>query len=255
MKDFESLCLKDSHKCYNESAFISDPRNYNLSEDFIFIDQEWGSMFYKFIGKMTKNTAKQICSKFGDSVHLPVPRFQDENEFYRTHFGETNLWLDITYDAEKRYRSAFGYTLTEQIHSVSAGKLGFDKYEWMNITALNSSVSHNAVMANKGHWYAANESELFDSVCIYNIIPNEKCSKCLHKDFCRFTDRTKQKTKCICPKNMEGQFCKTNTCRSHCQNRGYCQKNDQTKEMDCFCRYPFQGRKCETSKNFQLKLV
>ena len=125
----------------------------------------------------------------------------------------------------------------------------------MNITSLDYSDSHNVVMTNMGKWSAVSGSEEFDSVCIYNILPNEKCSKCLDKEFCRFTDRKKQKTECICPKNREGQFCKTNSCRSHCQNRGYCQQNNQTEEMDCICRYPFQGKRCETSKNFQSYLA
>ena len=242
--------MKNNNICYNESDVIPDPRNYNLSEDFIFMDQEWGSMFYKYIGKMQKNTANKICSKYGDSVHLPIPRFADENEFYRIHFGETNLWLDIIYNNDTGYESASGHSFTEQVHSITGGKLRYNKYEWMDIISLNNSHSYNIVLTNKGQWLAVNETEIFDSVCIYNIIPTQKCSKCLDKDFCRYTDRTKQRIECVCPKNKEGQFCKTNSCKSHCQNRGFCQLNDRTKEIDCICRYPFQGKKCEISKKF-----
>ena len=247
--------MKDNNICYNKSDVIPDPRNYNLPEDFIFIDQEWGSMFYKYIGKMKKSTAKQICSKYGDLVHLPIPRFADENEFYRTHFGETNLWLDITYNADEGYISAFGHSFTEQVHSITAGKLKFNKYQWMNTISLNNSHLHNIILTNKGQWSPVNETEKLDSVCIYNIIPNEKCAKCLDKDFCRFTDRTKQKIECACPKNKEGQFCKKNSCKSHCQNRGFCQLNNRSTEMSCICRYPFQGKKCEFSKNFFVYLA
>ena len=207
-------------------------------------------MFYKYIGKMKKITAKQTCSKYGDSVHLPIPRFADENEFYRTHFGETNLWLDITYTPEIGYESASGHSFMEEVKTVSDGKKNFNKYEWMDNISLDNSDSHNIVMTNKGRWSAVSETEEFDSVCIYNLIPDKKCSKCLDKDFCRFTDRTKQRIECVCPKDKKGKFCKTNSCLSHCQNRGYCQLNDRTEEIDCICRYPFQGKKCETSKKF-----
>ena len=37
------------------------------------------------------------------------------------------------------------------------------------------------------------DSYMMDSVCVYNIMPDEKCSKCADADFCRFTDRTRQK--------------------------------------------------------------
>ena len=240
----------NTNVCYNESDIIPDPRNYNLSEDFIFIDQEWGSMFYKYIGKMEKLAAKKICSTYGDSVRLPIPRFADENEFYRTFFAENNLWLDITYTTETGYESASGHSFMEEVKTVSDGKKNFNKYEWMDNISLVNFDNNNIVMTNKGRWSSVSETDIFDSICIYNILPSKKCSKCLDRDFCRFTDRTKKIIECVCPKNNKGQFCKTNSCKSHCQNRGFCQLNDRTEEIDCICRYPFQGKKCETSKKF-----
>ena len=242
--------MKDYDKC--DSNFIFDPRNYNLTEDFIFIDQEWGSMFYKYIGKMEKEMAKQICSNYGDSVHLPVPRFLEEKTFYQTHFGETSLWLDIIYNADTGFQSSSGHSFTERVHTVSSGILKFNKYEWMNTSTLNISGSHNVIMTPEGQWSTVDEQDTFDSVCVYNVMPNQKCSNCADKDFCRFTDRYKQKTECVCSKNMEGKLCKNNTCKHHCHNRGFCQLNDLTLEFDCICRYPFQGKKCETSKKFLL---
>ena len=94
------------------------------------------------------------------------------------------------------------------------------------------------------------DSYMMDSVCVYNIMPDEKCSKCADADFCRFTDRTRQKTECVCPNMKEGKFCKTNRCKHNtiCKDGGLCKLNDQTKEYDCICKHPFQGKKCESSK-------
>ena len=36
---------------------------------------------------MARNDARKNCSSFGSTVHLPIPRFFEEYEFYRAHFG------------------------------------------------------------------------------------------------------------------------------------------------------------------------
>ena len=78
----------------NHDTFVPDPRKYGLPEDFIFIEHEWGSLFYKHLGKLAREDAKEECSKSGASVHLPIPRFLEENEFYRIHFGSEGLRLN-----------------------------------------------------------------------------------------------------------------------------------------------------------------
>ena len=75
-----------------ENSFTPDPRQFGLTEDFIYVEKAWGSLFYKHLGKLNKTGAKQICSQYGDSVHLPIPRFKDENDFY-TNFIDENYGL------------------------------------------------------------------------------------------------------------------------------------------------------------------
>ena len=43
------------------------------------------------------------------TVHLPVPRFYEEQEFYRTYFANEYLWLDVTYDAYEGVKSENGH--------------------------------------------------------------------------------------------------------------------------------------------------
>ena len=77
-------------KSCKQDRFVPDPRNFDLPEDFIYIENEWGSSFYKHLGNLTRKDGKLNCSSFGSSVHLPIPRFREEFEFYKAHFGYTD---------------------------------------------------------------------------------------------------------------------------------------------------------------------
>ena len=82
------ICYEeDTEECHLEDLFVPDARSFDLPEDFIFIENKWGSLFYKHLGKMPKNDAKTTCLSFGPSVHLPKPRFLEEFKFYSYHFG------------------------------------------------------------------------------------------------------------------------------------------------------------------------
>ena len=88
-KEIDIICNEDTEECGLEDIFVPDPTNFELPEDFIFIENDWGSFFYKHLGRMARNDARKNCSSFGPSVHLPIPRFIREFEFYRAHFGYT----------------------------------------------------------------------------------------------------------------------------------------------------------------------
>ena len=81
------MCNEDTEECALKDIFVPDPRHFDLPEDFIYIENEWGSLFYKHLGKMTRTEARKTCSDFGSTVHLPIPRFFEEYQFYGTHFG------------------------------------------------------------------------------------------------------------------------------------------------------------------------
>ena len=236
-----------------ESNNYMDPRNYNLTEDFIYIDQEWGSMFYKHIGKMNKTMAKQECLKYGDSVHLPVPRFADENKFYQKHFGNTSLWLDISYDADNGgVKSVAGHLFTDRFRTVT-GMMNINKYKWMNTINTNTITDvREAIITNSGEWKFLEENEFHDSVCVYNILPDESCRKCPDMEFCRFKDKKKHTTECVCSNMKYGRLCLMNSCKKYCRNSKFCEMNDQTKQVNCACQYPLQGPDCNISKFLNL---
>ena len=174
-----------------------DPRYYNLTEDFIFIDEEWGSLFYKYIGEMNKSEAEETCSNFGTSVHLPLPRFSDEYEFYRNHFGDKNLWLDLTYNNNT------GGFQTSSGHSF----MNFNEYGWMNFNLTTKSIKRGVTMTKNGQWLSTENSDRFHSVCVFNIPPSRNCIQCLDKEFCRFKDNKRQQIQCVCPTKAE-HLCK-----------------------------------------------
>ena len=86
-KDIDVICNANTEESCNQDRFVPDPSNFDLPQGFIYIENEWGSLFYKHLGKMTKNDAKTNCSSFGSTVHLPIPRFLEEFGFYISHFG------------------------------------------------------------------------------------------------------------------------------------------------------------------------
>ena len=252
--------MTDKNECQIKENFghrMTDPRQYNLTQDFIFIDQEFGSFFYKYIGKMNKLTAKKECSKFGNSVHLPIPRFAEENTFYQKHFGKKSFWLDISYQDSDSLKSAFGHSFTYQMR-ISTGPQGgtrwefkdFNKYKWMKFNATKKFDNHEVIMTKTGQWMLIDENESIDSICVYNILPHQNCLTCTDKDFCRFNDKAKQTTECVCPDMKDGDFCEINICQTHCQNNGYCEYNDKTKAIDCLCEFPFYGEKCENKSEY-----
>ena len=279
-KDFE-ICSDKNVECQNEDKIIPDPRLYNLTDDYIYVEQDWGSFFYKHIGKRKSEDAKNLCSAENSFVHLPIPRFYEENEFYRKHFGDDGLWLDISYDAMEGFISSNGQSFIRYIHTfyedvqmnatyfhdLEYPDTSFSKYsyaaeiiyhDWIEFKDHRGIFSEwgkkDVFMTSAGEWkwlYSkAKETLLLDSVCIYNIIPDSSCSKCQNESFCRYKGSRRDQIECVCQKMTEGEFCEINLC-SHCQNGGYC--DTITNEIQCICPYPFFGENCE-SKVFVLQL-
>ena len=263
-KDFET-CSDNDVEC--EPAVVPDPRQYNLTDDYIYVELEWGSLFYKHIGNWTKSDAKFLCSREG--THLPTPRFREENEFYITHFGDDGLWLDVTFDAKKGLKSANGHWYIKYLRTFTDGvyqpdfsrdlmtgdeKIAEIKYdEWIDLRTekypgyfndwtFNEWTEKDVFVTYNGEWEWAEENESFNAVCVYNIIPDEKCSKCQNGSACKFDKRDENEIECVCRKMTNGEFCEEDSC-SHCKNGGYCDENQ------CICPFPFYGRNCE-GKNY-----
>ena len=274
-KDSELFCSSENDECETENHLAPDPRQYDLTDDYIYVEHEWGSLFYKHIGKRNRSEAHTICSNEGDAVHLPIPRFEEENEFYRVHFGEESLRLDIFRDAYDGLKTADGHyfikyikTFEDYDHQYQYKPVNINNYDWVNFTnelhrpeillqrteflpdseILPVVGKKSVVMTYTGEWMLAEENELINSVCVYNIIPDHSCSKCRDKDFCRYTGNARDETICICQNMLNGEHCEIDSC-SHCQNGGYCQIDDLTNQTHCVCPYPFHGDNCESKKN------
>lgn len=216
-----------------------------MTEDFIYIEQPWGSLFYKHIGQETKTEARRKCSEYGDSVHLPIPRFEDENTFYREHFGVDSLWLDIQKVKDFGFVDYYNHPYIRHINTVTVVET-VNKHSWIR---FNNSNYTDIIMTETGQWETL-EDQVVDSVCVYNIIP-ENCRKCPDEAFCRYSDAEKTNTECVCPVGRGGQYCEEDLC-SNCLNGGICRKVGE--ELECVCPRPFFGINCKLSNERVLLL-
>ena len=109
------------------------------------------------------------------------------------------------------------------------------------------------IMTNwNGEWRLAYAYELINTVCVYNIKPDETCSQCPDEAFCKYTGEVKEgserkETICVCQNTFEGENCEVDLC-SNCQNGGFCERSNN--DVQCRCPYPFYGKYCE-SKIFE----
>ena len=205
---------------------IPDPKNYDLPDDYIYVELEWGSLFYKHLGKKNRKDAKEICLKHNKKAHLPIPRFSEENEFFRTHFGDEMLWLGVS-DAEQTgiYRTDFDFKL-HQVFKTNGTEITGSKFEWTNTNFKHDSSLNGVKMSKSGQWQMEDEHNLLNAICVYDIIPDE-CSECLYENFCRFKNSTRTEIECICPVMTEGDKCEQNLCR-HCSDEVQCLLDTET---------------------------
>ena len=186
-----------------------------------------------------------MCREFGDSIHLPIPRSKEENDFYRNFFIGENLWLDISYDSnEANFKSDSGSVFAHEIQTMNKSEI-VSSFDWNN---FDDSSFNDVILSSNGKWKTMDESTSVNSICIYKIDFDNDCAKCFDEAFCRFTDRTRQKTECVCQVNRDGDFCQNELC--DCQNGGYCRSLNQTEfnQMECVCPFPYSGPKCELGK-------
>ena len=245
-KDHHTLCSDENGICVSKN----DPSQYNLTEDFIYLENEWGSLFFKHLGKMKRTDAKKICSSVGKSVHLPIPRFPEENDFYRVYFGHDELWLGVSnWDdtVQRIFKTDYGQILFGVMTQLDA-EIQINQYRWINGTSTLNSGQNDVSMSKSGQWQGANENELLDSVCVFNILPDE-CSKCLNQEYCRYKDRNRDEVECVCPDSTQGDHCEINRC-PQCLNGGQCFTNPETNETECACIHPFHGEHCESRELF-----
>ena len=220
------------------------------------MELEWGSIFYKHIGKHTHFQAKESCLREGKSVHLPIPRFHDENVFYRTYFGDQGLWLDLFDDGSGIFKSSGGQLYMAKIQSIVnthySDEINILNFNWIKSPNLleqqqssQAEKNQSVIMTETGEWEIIDQNALINSICVYNII-DQTCSKCHSHLFCRFQDQERKNETCVCPNNREGDYCEIDAC-AHCQS-GLCKISTRSNEFECVCPTPLYGKNCESSK-------
>ena len=213
--------LRDSSR--DNVGFKRDPRQFNLPDDFMHVEYGWGSSFFKYIGKKTKTEAVNECSNikpnsFTGKMHLPIPKFSEEMDFYRVLFDEP--WLDVYRGSDTGLRSekvlqSVNGDKYELIFYDDANKtipLEFDedgetigtdqilKFDWIVTNEAEKQLSNSVTLTKNGTWSAPSEST-HDAVCVFNV--DIDCSKCHEDAFCRYEGFTSNEIECICPIQVE----------------------------------------------------
>ena len=71
-----------------------NPNDYNLSDDYFFVTESWGSRFYKvYTEEMTYNAAKTQCES--DGAFLAIPRSEAENYYIADLIPNNRIWIGI----------------------------------------------------------------------------------------------------------------------------------------------------------------
>ena len=84
-------------------------------------------------------------------------------------------------------------------------KSGRYHFDWFTLNITDKPNFNKVMMTNTGQWELVKQNELIDTVCVFNIQSDHNCAECWNEDFCRFTDDSKQQTKCICPNIRRGE--------------------------------------------------
>ena len=89
-----------------------NPNDYNLSDDYFFVTESWGSRFYKvYREEMTYNAAKTQCES--DGSFLAIPRSETENYYIADLIPNSNIWIGINdIDQEGLFVAVDGSNIT-----------------------------------------------------------------------------------------------------------------------------------------------
>lgn len=169
---------------------------------------------------MGRTEANQFCSRYGTAVGLPVPRFPEENAFYRTYFAHDELWLGVSNSGQgSKHRKFLLMAVDDHLVSICAfipdadnngqticksddgqtlfGPATINPYhQWINYAEIISSAEKGVAMSGSGRWQGRDENDRLDSVCVFNIIPDE-CSDCTNRNYCRYEDGSRTEIECM----------------------------------------------------------
>ena len=71
-----------------------NPNDYNLPDDYFFVNESWGKRFYKVYSEPMKyNAAKAQCES--DGAFLAIPRSEAENDYIADLIPNNNIWIGI----------------------------------------------------------------------------------------------------------------------------------------------------------------
>ena len=111
-------------------------------------------MFFKHLGKKTRTKALDLCEK----GVLPVPRSEEENNFFLNIFGQ--VWLGLS-DAKND-----GQFWTEDGRKW-ADAVNEEFSPWS--ASIQNATENGVILSKSGKWETEDEDEKIDSVCVFNI--------------------------------------------------------------------------------------
>ena len=185
------------------------------------VEYGWGSSFIKYVGKKTKKDASKHCSdikpdSFTGKVHLPIPKFSEEMDFYRVLFDEP--WLDVYrageyHDGILKSKNGDKYEVKFKDDDNETIPLEFDedgetietaqifKFDWIVTNATKQKLFDSVILTKNGIWSESTSESMHDAVCVFNV--DIDCSKCHEDAFCRYKGFTSHEIECICPIQVE----------------------------------------------------
>lgn len=83
-------------------------------------------------------------------------------------------------------KSSLEYSHADHIETLS-DLVEINHFDWIDYDSSNKSLFNKMTLASNGNWTFIGANETIDSVCVYNIIPDQ-CSKCQDQAFCRYAD-------------------------------------------------------------------
>ena len=121
------------------------------------VKTNFGYVFYKFFNeKRDKESAKNRCALDSYLLHLPIPRNQEENDFFQglSQIYGRNFWLGINYEKNEG-------------NFVGDDESKIEWFNWYNEQPDNFEIQNNVRMIKYGFWRDVKQDVKLSFICSY----------------------------------------------------------------------------------------
>ena len=148
-----------NRKTYCDYVYSAKPEEFNLPSDYIFVENLWGSSFFKVYDRKDYSGAKGQCESDGTS--LAIPRSQAENEFLMSQ----KVW-DLSEYGHHPEDIWIGINDMEQDGAFVAVDDG--EISW---TGWGTDEPDNGVILsfNDSRWYSVDTRSPHKFICLINV--------------------------------------------------------------------------------------